>query len=99
MKETAISMWHPCGTVKMGKVSEEGTCVDTDFKVMGIRNLRVADMSVAPFLLRYVDLLRAILWFRRYDMNADDLVYSAHLQAVAYLIGETAVEKIVEEYT
>lgn len=47
-------MWHACGTVKMGKLSEPGTCVDKDFKLVGVQNLRVVDMSVAPFLPRYV---------------------------------------------
>ena len=51
MQETATSMWHPCGTVKMGK-AEEGTCVDKDFKVVGMQNLKVVDMSVALFLLK-----------------------------------------------
>ncbi len=45
-------MWHACGTVKMGKMDKEGTCVDKDFKIFGVQNLRVADMSVAPFLPR-----------------------------------------------
>ena len=45
-------MWHTCGTVKMGKINKEGTCVDRDFKVVGMENLRVVDMSVAPFLPR-----------------------------------------------
>ena len=45
-------MWHACGTVKIGKVGEEGTCVDSDCRVVGVRNLRVVDMSVAPFLPR-----------------------------------------------
>ena len=38
----------------MGKVEEPGTCVDSGFRVCGVNKLRVADMSVAPFLLRYV---------------------------------------------
>ncbi|KAI4179969.1 MAG: hypothetical protein L6R41_007539, partial [Letrouitia leprolyta] len=50
VRKTAISMWHACGTVKMGKLSEPGTCVDKDFKLVGVQNLRVVDMSVAPFL-------------------------------------------------
>lgn len=45
-------MWHACGTVKMGKLEEPGTCVNTDFVVVGLENLRVVDMSVAPFLPR-----------------------------------------------
>ena len=36
----------------MGKIDEEGTCVDKDFKISGMQNLRVVDMSVAPFLPR-----------------------------------------------
>ncbi|KAL8827722.1 MAG: hypothetical protein Q9170_006899 [Blastenia crenularia] len=74
IRETAVSTWHPCGTVKMGKQDDPGTCVDTNFRVVGMQGLRVVDMSVAPF------------------------VPSAHTQAVAYLIGETAAEKIVGEY-
>lgn len=36
----------------MGKAEDEGTCVDTSFKVVGLEGLRVVDMSVAPFLPR-----------------------------------------------
>lgn len=43
-------MWHMCGTVKMGKPDEQETCVDKDFKVVGLQGLRVVDMSVAPML-------------------------------------------------
>lgn len=75
IKANAISTWHPCGTVKMGKPEDPSTCVDTSFKVMGLEGLRVVDMSVAPILP------------------------SAHTQAVAYLIGETASEKIISEYS
>ncbi|KAL8791599.1 MAG: hypothetical protein Q9195_005804 [Heterodermia aff. obscurata] len=78
VRKTATSMWHTCGTVKMGKIGDQGTCVDKDFKVVGMQNLRVVDMSVVPFLPR----------------DSDD-VQSAHLQAVAYLVGETAAEKII----
>ncbi|KAL9027105.1 MAG: hypothetical protein Q9196_004327 [Gyalolechia fulgens] len=52
VRKTAISMWHACGTVKMGKPEEAGTCVDKDFKVLGVQNLRVVDMSILPFLPR-----------------------------------------------
>lgn len=47
-------MWHACGTVKMGKLNDPNTCVDKDFKVVGVERLRVVDMSVVPFLPRYV---------------------------------------------
>ena len=52
MRNAAISMWHMCGTVKMGKPGEPDTCVDKDFRVAGLQGLRVVDMSVAPFLPR-----------------------------------------------
>ena len=45
-------MWHMCGTVKMGKPGEANACVDKDFRVTGVRGLRVVDMSVAPFMPR-----------------------------------------------
>ena len=40
------------GTVKMGKSEAEDieACVDNNFRVFGIDNLRVADMSVVPVL-------------------------------------------------
>ena len=50
-KQTISSSWHMSGTVKMGKPGEEDAVVDSDFRVMGIRNLRVADMSVVPVLV------------------------------------------------
>ncbi|KAL9010710.1 MAG: hypothetical protein Q9173_004380, partial [Seirophora scorigena] len=74
VRNTGTSMWHPCGTVKMGKAEDEGACVDTSFKVVGLEGLRVVDMSVAPFLP------------------------SAHTQAIAYQIAQTASEKVVAEY-
>lgn len=54
IRKTAMSMWHCSGTVRMGKVGQPGTCVDSEFRVCGVDRLRVADMSVAPFLVRYV---------------------------------------------
>ncbi|ORY66063.1 glucose-methanol-choline oxidoreductase-like protein [Pseudomassariella vexata] len=44
------SSWHMCGTVRMGQDAEDA-CVDASFKVMGLKQLRVADMSVCPFIL------------------------------------------------
>lgn len=61
-------------TVKMGAADDEMTCVDSSFRVKGVEGLRVADMSVTPFLP------------------------SAHTVSVAYLVGETAWEKLEKEY-
>ena len=37
----------------MGKPGEANACVDKDFRVTGVRGLRVVDMSVAPFMPRW----------------------------------------------
>ncbi|KAI1846697.1 hypothetical protein JX266_007270 [Neoarthrinium moseri] len=43
------SSWHMCGTLNMGRNSDEA-CVDSSFKVFGLRRLRVADLSVCPMV-------------------------------------------------
>ena len=42
------SSWHMCSTVRVGKDDDKGACVDTDFRVRGVENLRVVDLSVIP---------------------------------------------------
>jgi len=49
-KQTISSAWHMTGTVKMGRAGDADAAVDSDFHLMGIDNLRVADMSVVPVL-------------------------------------------------
>jgi choline dehydrogenase-like flavoprotein len=39
-----------CSTVRMGKKGDENACVDMDFKLNGVKNLRVVDLSVIPLL-------------------------------------------------
>ncbi|KAE8443347.1 hypothetical protein EG329_001990 [Mollisiaceae sp. DMI_Dod_QoI] len=69
-----FSSWHMCSTVRMGKKEDKGACVDTDFRVRGVQNLRVVDLSILP------------------------LLPNNHTQSTAYLVGETAAEKMVAEY-
>lgn len=49
-KENISSSWHMTGTVKMGKEEDKNAAVDSRFRVFGLENLRVADMSVVPVL-------------------------------------------------
>ena len=47
------SGYHMSGTVKMaeGEEDPEG-CVDKDFRVLGLKGLRVVDMSVLPVMVK-----------------------------------------------
>lgn len=49
-RQNLSSSWHMTGTVKMGKPGDPDAAVDSNFRVMGIDGLRVADMSVVPVL-------------------------------------------------
>ncbi|EXJ57392.1 hypothetical protein A1O7_07739 [Cladophialophora yegresii CBS 114405] len=42
--------YHSMGTCKMGSDSDPDAVVDTDFRVIGVQGLRVADLSVCPIL-------------------------------------------------
>ncbi len=44
--------WHMSGTCKMSREEGETAVVDTEFRVFGVRGLRVADMSVMPIMVR-----------------------------------------------
>ena len=48
VRDNASTVWHANGTVMMGKEGDEGACVDKDYKVLGVKGLRVADLSVCP---------------------------------------------------
>jgi len=60
-------------TVTMG-TSSKNACVDSDFKVFDLENLRIVDLSVCPF------------------------VPNNHTQSTAYIVGEIAARKLIEEY-
>ena len=40
--------YHPVGTCRMGKKEDPGTVVDSNLRLCGIENIRVADASVMP---------------------------------------------------
>ena len=48
--EKAESAYHPCGTMKMGQISNPMSVVDPECKVIGVKNLRVIDASVMPYI-------------------------------------------------
>lgn len=48
-REYSATIFHPVGTCKMG--SDEMSVVDSNLRVHGIKNLRVADASIMPFLV------------------------------------------------
>lgn len=45
------SSWHMCCTTRMGN-DIETACVDKDFRVFGLHDLRVVDLGVCPFVPR-----------------------------------------------
>ncbi|KAJ5798574.1 uncharacterized protein N7503_007870 [Penicillium pulvis] len=49
-KANVSSSWHMTGTAKMGKAGDIDAAVDNRFRVFGVENLRVADMSVVPVM-------------------------------------------------
>jgi choline dehydrogenase-like flavoprotein len=50
-KSSCMSMWHMSGTARLGNDASSGV-VDKDFKVFGVKGLRVADVSVYPIEIR-----------------------------------------------
>lgn len=50
IKNTFQFLYHASATCKMGKANDEMAVVDSKARVYGLRNLRVVDASVFPFL-------------------------------------------------
>ncbi|MFT6075956.1 MAG: choline dehydrogenase [Yoonia sp.] len=48
IREHAESAYHPCGTCKMGDISDPMAVVDPETRVIGVAGLRVADSSIFP---------------------------------------------------
>ncbi|PQE24628.1 hypothetical protein CJF32_00011030 [Rutstroemia sp. NJR-2017a WRK4] len=44
-----FSSWHMSCTARMG-TNPDTACVDSDFRVFGVNNLRVVDLSICPFV-------------------------------------------------
>lgn len=45
-----LTIYHPCGTAKMGADTDELAVVDARLKVRGVKNLRVVDASIMPYI-------------------------------------------------
>lgn len=73
-----------CCTVKMGRPEESGTCIDKDFRIVGLEGPRLVDMSVASIMPK------SAFWVRAFDCTN-----SKNTQSVVYLIGEIPTEKFV----
>uniref|UniRef100_A0A2A4JMY6 Glucose-methanol-choline oxidoreductase N-terminal domain-containing protein n=1 Tax=Heliothis virescens TaxID=7102 RepID=A0A2A4JMY6_HELVI len=52
IKSYTGTIFHPAGTCKMGPRYDESAVVDARLKVYGIQNLRVADASIMPHIVR-----------------------------------------------
>ncbi|KAF8313587.1 alcohol oxidase [Clavulina sp. PMI_390] len=50
VREHMSTAFHPACTVKMGPESDPTACVDPRLRVRGVKNLRVADISILPKL-------------------------------------------------
>ncbi len=46
--ESSNTVYHPCGTCRMGSASDEGAVVDPDLRVRGLDGLRIAEASIFP---------------------------------------------------
>ncbi len=51
IQHATLTIYHPVGTCKMGKVSDPTTVVDPRLRVKGFRNIRVVDASIMPMIV------------------------------------------------
>lgn len=57
VRHMPITVYHPCGTAKMGPKEDEGSVVDPQLKVHGIKGLRVVDASMYVSIEQFARLL------------------------------------------
>ena len=48
IKDNVESAYHPCGTMKMGDINDSMSVVDSECRIIGLDNIRVADSSIFP---------------------------------------------------
>ena len=51
VRRTANTVYHPAGTCKMGAVGDETAVVDSQLRLIGLDNLRIADASIFPTMI------------------------------------------------
>jgi choline dehydrogenase-like flavoprotein len=51
VKKTVEPVFHLAGTCKMGREEDDMAVVDADFRVRGLRGVRVVDHSIAPLMV------------------------------------------------
>lgn len=51
VRRTADTEYHPCGTCKMGSISDQTAVVDSQTRVVGVEGLRVVDASIMPSII------------------------------------------------
>ncbi|XP_014217224.2 glucose dehydrogenase [FAD, quinone]-like [Copidosoma floridanum] len=52
LRTYTLTLWHHSGTCKMGHDDDKSSVVNTRLQVKGIKNLRVADASIMPNIIR-----------------------------------------------
>ncbi|KAJ3644467.1 hypothetical protein Zmor_022194 [Zophobas morio] len=51
LRQVTTTIYHPVGTCPMGTDPKKGAVVDSELKLFGFKNLRIADASVFPSLI------------------------------------------------
>ncbi|XP_044743650.1 glucose dehydrogenase [FAD, quinone]-like [Chrysoperla carnea] len=51
IRTTTFTLYHQCGTCKMGEIGDPTAVVDSELKVQGVLGLRVVDASVMPEII------------------------------------------------